>query len=276
MGRIIFLSLLFLHSKMKSLSTIIILLTCLVVSIDCYRPRPPKTYYRPRPPKTYCPQHIITKDGIWLFFYGYGITPCGPPLERCIYLHQEECYCVEFEDGGYVAAPLLICPIKILKQVKATPSMTTTLEGTCSKEVNFNDSSAVAGGNTGIYNITLYPQLYDYNIVVFGGICITYGNENKICHGDTEPLKGIPPTVIPREIGSTIVGAWGRVGLLIDQLDLEQQQYEGELKSFKTGGHQGKFENASPTPGRSCVLKYISGSTTSGDYICSINFHWSC
>merc|ERR1712227_231803 len=264
MGRIIFLSLLYLHSKMKSLSTIL-LLTCLVVSIDCKKPKTPK-----------CPQNIITKKGILLFFHGTGITPCGPPLERCIYQHREECYCVEYEDGGYVAEPLYLCPNKDSKQVKATPSITKTLEGTCSQDTPFDDSDAVAGGNTGIYDITMYPQIFDNDIVVIGGICITYGNENMICHGNIDTSNGLPHTTIPREIGSTIVGAWGRVGLLIDQLTLEQQLFDGELKTFKAGGHQGAFVNASPTPGRSCVLKYISGSTTGGNYICSINFHWSC
>ena len=123
--------------------------------------------------------------------------------------------------------------------------------------------------------------------MVFGGICIGYNNDaNQICHGKVDtPIPGTPtgppydPVVIERGLDTRITNIEGRYGYLLDKIVVERSQSSSGVKeTFKCGGAQGDFTNASPPNGNVCVLKYVSGKTrnTEENKLCSMTFHWEC
>jgi len=206
------------------------------------------------------------------------ILPCKGDIDNCVYTAHTKYYCMNGDKPDYTPHEL-------------NPHW---------DNVTYQDVSTFAGefgpggtdfttfdGSDPILSIKLFPNVFARRLVLGGFIFKVYPVQiKKVGHTDP-PAEStqIDPTYVYLKVGESITEAFGRYGLIIDQLTFgittNYVNPEDPPRFQSVGGANGNaLFDATPPPNLNghCALLSLAGKT-GGDqnqYIQALRFNWSC
>jgi len=204
--------------------------------------------------------------------------PCSGDIDSCVYTAHTDYYCMNGNKPDYT--PQLLQPT--WPSQPAYQNVSTIAGNFIDDGTNFTTN---VGGAEPFVSLKLFPNVFARRLVLGGFILKTGGTPQTYVIGYTDTLYHIEPTWIYFTLGECITEAFGRSGLLIDQLTFGVTRNfvnpNEPPRFYSVGGANGAaLFDATPPPNLNghCCLVGLSGQTSGAPvmFIQGLDFLWSC